>query len=74
MSPGIKLAAYAVVLAVMVALGAVVGDAVGPIDVGGNTGVTADHDTGMDMGMGIGTSTPLHRIVQQLNDEAPNGY
>lgn len=38
MSPAARLAAFALFLAVMVGLGAAVGSAVGPIDVGGADG------------------------------------
>ena len=41
-----KLAAYAVVLAIVTGGGAVVGAAAGPIDVGGDTGDEAGHDMG----------------------------
>lgn len=47
MSPGLKLGAYGLVLAASLGLGAVVGAAVGPIDVGGDPSpaVTHGHDT-----------------------------
>ena len=41
-----KLAAYAVVLAIVTGGGAVVGAAAGPIDVGGDAGDEAGHDMG----------------------------
>ena len=45
MRPGTRLVAFALVLAVMVGLGAAVGSAVGPIDVGG----ADDHDPGVEV-------------------------
>lgn len=44
MSPGVKLAAFALVLAAAFGVGAAVGTAAGPIDVGGGDDHSESHD------------------------------
>lgn len=46
MRPGVKLAAFALVLAAAFGVGAAVGTAAGPIDVGGGADHTEVHDEG----------------------------
>lgn len=59
MSPAARLAAFALLLAVMVGLGAAVGSAVGPIGVGGADGhETTVVDTTLVEGHGLHGSDP----------------
>lgn len=54
MSTGVRLTAFAVLLAVMVLVGALVGRAVGPIDTGGGHDAPVVRDRGGDTRSGHG--------------------